>query len=145
MKFFFRCLLHFKTQHVFPVLSIINNYLLKAEEHYYYTLNCWERKKNKEKILFFPENRIRHFMQIVSLETVRIKCQILFYGKNKKNLNYLSIAKIRPKCVSNNSQMSMRKKKCYKIMLFLNNGFIIFFTLFSDNLLTKLFTGNSCK
>ena len=38
-------------------LSIINDYLLKAEGHYYYTLNCWERKKSKEIFFsyFFPE------------------------------------------------------------------------------------------
>ena len=51
----------------FPVLSIINHYLLKSEGHYFYTLNPWERKKNKEKILFFPENRIWHFMHIISI------------------------------------------------------------------------------
>ena len=49
--------------------------------------------------LFFPENRIRHFMQIVSktrfdflcklspMETICINCQILFPGKNKKNIS----------------------------------------------------------
>ena len=67
-----------------------------------------------------------------------MKCQILFYGKNKKkNLINLSSAESAHSVVSNNSQMSVRKKKRYKIMLFLNNGFI-YFTLFSDYLLTKL-------
>ena len=35
--------------------------------------------------LFFPENRIWHFLQIVSitpLEAICMKCQILFSGKN---------------------------------------------------------------
>ena len=66
-----------------------------------------------------------------------MKCQILFYGKNKKNLINMSSAEPAHSMVSNNSQMSVPKKKCYKIMLFQNNGFI-YFTLFSDNLLTKL-------
>ena len=36
-------------------------------------------------LLFFPENRIWHFLQIVSitpLEAICMKCQILFSGKN---------------------------------------------------------------
>ena len=43
LKFFFRCILHFYDKTCFPVLSIINHYLLKAEGNYYYALNCWER------------------------------------------------------------------------------------------------------
>ena len=37
----------------FPAHSIINHYLLKAEGHYYYTLNCCERKMNKDFFFFF--------------------------------------------------------------------------------------------
>ena len=84
------------------------------------------------------------FFGLYPLETVCMKCQILFYGKNKKNLitGNLSSAESAHRVVSSNSQMSVRnqkkkKKKCCKIMLFLNNGFI-YFTHFSDYLLTKL-------
>ena len=63
-----------------------------------------------------------------------MKCKILFYGKNKKNLINLSSAESTHSVVSNNSQMSVRKKS---IRLFLSNGFISF-TLSSDYLLTKL-------
>ena len=56
------------------------------------------------------------------------------FRENKKNLiNFLS-AETAHSVVNDNSQMSVRKKKCSKIMLFLNNGFI-YFTLFSDYLL----------
>ena len=43
------------TQHVFQYIqsSIINHSLLKAEGHYYYTLTCWARKKNKEFFSYF--------------------------------------------------------------------------------------------
>ena len=43
-------------------------------------------------IFFFlyPENWIWHFMQIVSMETICMKCQILFWGKNKKSITTLS-------------------------------------------------------
>ena len=40
----------------------------------------------------FRENGIWHFMQIVSSETICMKCQILFTGKNKKNIINLSSA-----------------------------------------------------
>ena len=61
---------------------------------------------------FFPENRIWHFMQIVSLgdslhemsnpakETVCMKCQILFSGKNKKNISKCRLLKILPRVLS---------------------------------------------
>ena len=43
-----------------------------------------------------------------------MKCQILFYGENKKShINLSSVHSV----VSNNSQMSVQKKKLYKIML----------------------------
>ena len=38
----------FSETQLFPVFLIINHYLLKAEGHYYYKLNCWERKKKEE-------------------------------------------------------------------------------------------------
>ena len=39
-----------------------------------------------------------------------MKCQILFYGKNKKNLINLSSAESVHSMVSNDSQMSAKKK-----------------------------------
>ena len=43
--------------------------------------------------LFFPENRIWHFMQIVSIgDKSCLKCQILFSGKNKKRYFKMSSA-----------------------------------------------------
>ena len=57
--------------------------------------------------LFFPENWIWHFMQIVSLgdnlspwETVCMKCQILFSGKNKKNILKCRLLQILPRVLS---------------------------------------------
>ena len=44
-----------------------------------------------------------------------MKCQILFYGKNKKNLINLSSAESAHSMVSNNSQMSVRKKSTTKL------------------------------
>ena len=52
-----------------------------------------------------------------------------------RNLINLLSAESTHSMVSNNSQMSMQKK-CYKIMLFPNNGFI-YFTLFSKYLFDK--------
>ena len=107
---FFRCILPFYDTTCFPVLSITNNYLLKAKEHYYYTLDCLERKKNKE--IFFLFSRKIGFdisCKLYPLETVRMKCQILFYGKNKKFL--INFAESAHSMVSNNSQMSVRNKK----------------------------------
>ena len=34
--------------------------------------------------LFFPENRIWHYMQTSPMETIYMKCQILFSMKKKK-------------------------------------------------------------
>ena len=39
-------------------------------------------------LILFPENSLWHFMQIVSLETISMKCQSLFSGKNQKNKNF---------------------------------------------------------
>ena len=46
-----------------------------------------------------------------------MKCQILFYRKNKKNLINLSSAKSAHRVMSNNSQMSVRKKSATKLCL----------------------------
>ena len=45
-------------------------------------------------LIFLPENRIQHFIQIVciELETIYKKYQILFSGKSKKNTVHLSSA-----------------------------------------------------
>ena len=74
--------------------------------------------------LFFPENRIWHFMQIVSLgdnlhemsnpvfwekETICMKCQILFSGKNKKNISKCRLLKILPRVLSVKQVLKM----CY--------------------------------
>ena len=40
-----------------------------------------------------------------------MKCQILFYGENEKNLFNLSSDETAHNVVSNNCQMSVRKKK----------------------------------
>ena len=42
-------------------------------------------------LLFSPENRNTHFMQIVS--TICMKCQILFSGENITNLSPAELAK----------------------------------------------------
>ena len=113
VKFFSCCILHFYDTTCFPVFSIINHSLLKAEGHYYYTLTCWARKKNKEFFSYFSRKWDLTF-------------QILFYGKNKKNLFNSSSAETAHNVVDDSSQMSVRKKKkmCSKMILFLNNGFI---------------------
>ena len=51
--------------------------------------------------LFLPENRIWHFMQIVSkgIETICMKCQILFSGENKQNITNLSSAELAQRVV----------------------------------------------
>ena len=51
--------------------------------------------------LFFPENRIWHYMQIVS--TICMKCQILFSGRNKKNITIFSAAELAQSLVKVNS------------------------------------------
>ena len=79
-------------------------------------------------------------MQIVSLGDCSHEMSNLFLRekKNKNNLVNLSCNKSAHSVVSNNSQMSVRKKKCYKMMLFLKNDLFIYFTLYSDYLLMKL-------
>ena len=57
----------------------------------------FSRKHFKIFFSFFLENRICHFMQIVSIgdnfmETICMKCQILFSRKNKENIISLSSA-----------------------------------------------------
>ena len=87
------------TQHVFEYIqSIINHSLLKAEGHYYYTLTCWARKKNKEFFSYFYGKWDLTF-------------QILFYGKIKKNLINSSSAETAHNVVNDNSLMSVRKTK----------------------------------
>ena len=60
-----------------------------------YTINCltlstlgniFSRRYIEIVFLFFPENRIWHFMQIVSLETICMKCQIPFLENTRKIL-----------------------------------------------------------
>ena len=43
---------------------------------------------------FFPENKYWHFEPIVSVETICMKGQILFSGKNKKVVTILSSAEL---------------------------------------------------
>ena len=52
--------------------------------------NFQQRTNWNNFFLFSQENQIWHFMQIV--ETICMKCQILFFGKIKKNIIYLSSA-----------------------------------------------------
>ena len=39
-------------------------------------------------------------MQMVSIETICVKCQILFSGKNKKNISLCPMLKIVPKVLT---------------------------------------------
>ena len=56
------------------------------------TLGKFFSRRHIEKVfLFFPENRIWHFMQI--------KCQILFSRKNKKNTVHVSSAQLAQRVV----------------------------------------------
>ena len=55
---------------------------------YMLTLSMLLANSADDKLMIFsPENRIRHFMQTVSKEKICMKCQILFAGKNKKNIS----------------------------------------------------------
>ena len=52
-------------------------------------------------VIFFPENRIWHFMQIVFMETICMKCQNMFSGKNnKKNISKCRLLKFLPRVLS---------------------------------------------
>ena len=53
-------------------------------------------------LLLFPENRFWHFKHIVS-ETICMKCQILFSGKNKKKFINLSSAEFAYRVVKVNT------------------------------------------
>ena len=81
-KFFFRCILHFNYKTCFQVLSIIYHYLLKSRRALLLHIQLLGKKKErriKEYVfLFFPENRIRHFMQMASLgdRSQHMQCQI---------------------------------------------------------------------
>ena len=46
--------------------------------------------------LFFQENSLRHFIQIIFSETVCMNCQSLFSGKNKKNSSNCQLLKFYP-------------------------------------------------
>ena len=85
VKFFSCCILHFYDTTCFPVYSIINNQS------------------------FFTESR-RTFLLFFS-EKWDLTFQILFYGKNKKNLINSSSAETAHNVVNDNSQMSVRKTK----------------------------------
>ena len=99
VNFFFCCILHFYDTTCFPVFSIINNQS------------------------FFTESRRTLFRNFSGKWNLTF--QMLFYGKNKKNLFNSSSAETAHNVVNDNSQMSVRKKKmCSKMILFLNNGFI---------------------
>ena len=52
--------------------------------------------------LFFLENRILYFMQIISSETICMKWQILFWGKNKKKYLKCCLLKFLPSMLSDN-------------------------------------------
>ena len=69
---------------------------MKAKGHYYYALTCWARKKNKEFFSYFSRKWDLTF-------------QILFYGKNKKNLCNSSPAETAHNMVNDSTQMSVCK------------------------------------
>ena len=60
-------------------------------------MGSFSRRQNDGSFLiFFLENRIWHFMQIVSLETICMKYQIIFSRKNKKNTSKCHLLKFLP-------------------------------------------------
>ena len=63
--------------------------------------NIFSRRHFEIFFLFFSENRLWHFMQIVQ-ETICMKCQSLFSGKNKKNIIRLSSAEIAQRVFKDN-------------------------------------------
>ena len=56
--------------------------------------------------LFFPDNRIWHFMQIVSC---CMKYQSYFLGKNKKNISNCCLMKFLPSILSANTLSTLHK------------------------------------
>ena len=62
----------------------------------------FSRWHNEIFFFFFPENKIWHFIQIVSM-TIYMKCQILFSGKNKHNITNLSCAELAQGVIKVNS------------------------------------------
>ena len=61
--------------------------------------------------IFFPENKIWHFMQLSPKETICMKCHMLFSGKNKKNIINLSI-----KLSAENVQRVVKVKETFAIV-----------------------------
>ena len=55
--------------------------------------------------IFSHKNTLRHFMQVVSMETICMKCQSLFSGKTKKNIINLSSTELAQKVI--NVKMNM--------------------------------------
>ena len=85
-----------------PLLSyfhIYRDFSVKCNCH---TLGkIFSRQHTELFFLFFPGNKIRHFMQTVS--NVSKKCQILFSGKNKKNIINLLSAEFAQRVLKVNS------------------------------------------
>ena len=79
------CIFYDKT--CFPVRSIINRYLLKAEGHYYYTLNCWGTKKNKEIffLIFFVKWNLTFHANSTPLRLFAWHVISYFMGKIRKS------------------------------------------------------------
>ena len=76
------------------------------------TLSTWSKIFSRRYIeisfIFFPENKIWHFKQIVSLETICMKCQNLFSGKNKKYITNLFSAELAQKMVKVKYKLSLQ-------------------------------------
>ena len=66
----------------------------------YHSLGIFSRRQIDDICLFFPENRIWHFMQIVSLGDNLHEMSILFSEKNKKNISKCRLLKILPRVLS---------------------------------------------
>ena len=76
--------------------------------------------------LFFPENRIWHFMQIK--ETICMKCQILFSGKIRKIFQSVVCLKFYPECLALNSVQFYVLYIC--VMFYCPHFFFFFFLHF---------------
>ena len=76
----------------------------------YHAMGKFSRRQTDDIFfLFLLENRIWHFMQIVSpQETIWMKCQILFIRKNKKNLSKYIQLQLLPSMKS----VRIQKQKC---------------------------------